>query len=87
MTADTYQRSYFTFGPDQSLPDGTNGANQFVIVVGPAWLDRRAVFMQWLGSNDFAFEYDDEEWNDRVRKYFEDVDPHTAIRVDELTVM
>lgn len=81
---DEYGRSYFTFGPIQRLPDGTKGGNTFVIVVGPAWLDRRALFMQWLGSNEFSTEYSDEEWED-VRNSYRGIEPHTVIRVDELT--
>lgn len=52
---------YFTFGADHVYPDGQPASGTAVIV--EAERNHRALFMAWLGSNRFAFEYDEDEFN------------------------
>lgn len=54
---------FFTFGPDHDIEG-------FVEVIAPEGTDHRAVFMGWLGSNAFAFEYTEPEFAD-YRSHFE----------------
>lgn len=57
---------YFTFGPDHSHL-GTPLRQRHVAVKARA--DHRAIFMGWLGSNEFSSEYDEREWAEYERQY------------------
>ena len=56
----------FTFGVDQSLPDGTPAGKATVMVEAPSDVDHRALFMTWLGSNKFSSEYTEQEYSDTI---------------------
>lgn len=58
-------RMFYTFGSAHAdeVRGLTDPLSQYVEVVAPEWADHRALFMAWLGSNHFSFEYGEEEFN------------------------
>ena len=63
-------RSVFTFGPDQVHPGKVDDPNkQVVMVSAPAWVDRRGLFMEWLGDNSFSSEYTQKEFDNYESTY------------------
>jgi hypothetical protein len=61
----TVVRMFYTFGSDHADEQRglTDPVKQYVEVVAPAFADHRGLLMSWLGSNRFAFEYDEEDFN------------------------
>ena len=62
-------RTYFTFGPGHESVKVPRPLDQHVVVEAPPSIDARTVFMLWLGSNAFAFQYDEPDWNEHMVKY------------------
>lgn len=72
----------FTFGPDHRLPDGTpTGHLGYVEVTAPEGTDHRAVFMAWLGSNEFSTEYEPDIWERVGGRYYEGTAPLARIHI------
>ena len=59
---------FYTFGSDHSV-EGVNMQDKYVSVVAAEGTDHRAVFMAWLGSNEFAGEYSEKEFERYLGKY------------------
>jgi len=88
MTHHEFVRHYFTFDPDQTLPDGSIGTGQYVIVAGPKFVNHREILTQWMKGEDFSAEYTEDEWYGGVKeRHFSGISPHTTLRVDELKIV
>lgn len=77
--------TYYTFGADHLLPDGTPAKDAYVIVMLDTFtathVDPRVLFMAWLGSNRFAFEYGEDEWAEGTSKHYRGVYPAAILSV------
>lgn len=77
-------KCYYTFGSNHHL-DGKSLKNEFVVVEVDDRInvDPRNIFMGWRGSNEFAFEYDEQRWQSRVYPlYYRDKEPLVVISVE-----
>lgn len=80
-----HETHYFTFGSDHHTPLGVALFHEFVAVTAPRGWDHRALFIEWRGGNQFAFEYGPDEWDAVYSKHYAGKSPVATITlaVDE----
>ena len=80
-------RTYFTFGPAHAEPRIPDPSHQYVVVEVPEGLHRRinprSLLISWLGSNRFAFEYDEDDFREYREKYPVTVAARIVVSVHE----
>ena len=83
--ASSLTRTYFTFGQDHVFPNGETAAGHYVEVTCYPEQDPRVLFMAWLGSNKFASEYSQVEWEHgrMLDTYYNNEPPYAMISVSE----
>lgn len=83
--------NYFTFGSEHTMPDGTPAGEEYVVVDGPAWIDHRSIFMDWLKHShgarcihrsNFSSQYGADMWERDIARYY-GPKPWTTIVVTE----
>ena len=82
------RQHYYTFGPDQRLPNGETGNGTYVVVDCPDWCDPRTIIWAWLDSGPqergdgpaFASEYSESQWT-QVGLRYSGIQPAALIRV------
>lgn len=75
-------KRYYTFGTDHYDDDIPLFHEYVVVSTNIQHIDCRTVFLEWRGSNKFAFEYDENEWPSVYEKYYKDKKPYMEITLE-----